>query len=182
MKYVLNTIAIVLLSSFLISCGNESQNSFTLNVELKGVKNNSLLYLKKRKDNKWVKVDSLSITDGKTRFSGSIDLPEMYYLSLDKSRSFIPVFIEKGTINLVAEIQNMQNPSIEGSEAHKLYDNFSSQLKTRRGLRVYFSKNGCVKGVVAAMQAAKSEVNNLGKWCEYAFKASLVYWLSRPLK
>lgn len=117
-------IAFVMLLS---SCNNEVNNTFSVNLILPGVPDN-LLYMQKREEGEWVKVDSAELKEGKASFTGIAETPHMYYFNLKNSRGYIPVFVEKGIISVDADEQTFGSPNVDGSNSHRLYQNLMESL------------------------------------------------------
>ncbi len=85
--------------------------------------------MQNNKQGEWIKIDSAELKDGKASFIGTIDLPQMYYFTLKNSRSFIPVFVEQGTISVIADAQNLREPNITGSASNDIFQKLNSLLQ-----------------------------------------------------
>ncbi len=126
-KLFYSTILFVIVIIF-SSCESVNENAYTLDIELTGV-NSNWLFVQIRDQGEWVKIDSVELKDEHASFSGTIDMPTMYYLTPKGSRSYVPVFVEQGDIKVVADAKTMKEPKVEGSKSHEIYQGFMASLK-----------------------------------------------------
>jgi len=115
--YLLSFFLIVIL---FISCEKKNENNFTINIKINGV-NDGWVYMQQNESGNWIKYDSAELKNGSVVFSGNIDMPEMFYFTIENHRGLLPVFIENGNINVVAEAQNLRQPKVDGSKSQDTY-------------------------------------------------------------
>jgi hypothetical protein len=125
------TILGLLSLSLLGACSdNKSDKNFTLNGNIKGLKNGTL-YIQKIEDTTLIAIDTIKI-NGDSHFSSSFDIksPEMLYLFLDRGVSNsldnnIPFFAEPGKMNLETSLDFFTaDVKITGSKNQELYDEY----------------------------------------------------------
>ncbi|HOI33464.1 MAG TPA: TlpA disulfide reductase family protein, partial [Bacteroidales bacterium] len=126
----------VVIGFFLFSCQTtENEAQFTLNVSLAKA-DGKQIKLEQRVNDEWVTVDSMQLLEGNAIFSGSVDFPEIYYVTIEGIRGVIPVFIENTNITLTADADNLREYKITGSASNdrlKAFDetnkDFDKQLQ-----------------------------------------------------
>jgi peroxiredoxin len=119
-------IAVTLLMTW--SCNQQENKTFTLNISFDGL-DHGKLYFQQGIGSEMVKVDSVELSGGAATLTREIDLPEFFYIIPEGQRNFIPLFAEKGEIDLAVNILDLRKPVVEGSESHLLYESFMSSLK-----------------------------------------------------
>jgi len=127
MKKLISPIIVLLLFIFLSACENMTKNNFTVNLKVSGAKD-GWVYLQQNEDGNWLSKDSAEIKNESAILTGNIDLPEIYYLKINDTKSYIPVFVEKGEINIVADKQNLRDAKIEGSPSNNIYQKLMTSL------------------------------------------------------
>jgi peroxiredoxin len=130
MQKLISFVIAGLMAVAFVSCENtqQSKDNFTLNVTITGSDDGTTVYLKERKDADWVIVDSAELKENKTSLSGSVDLPEVYYIFIDKVRGAFPVFVENGNINFIADTKNLRDFKIENSKSNDAYEKFNTDI------------------------------------------------------
>ncbi len=116
----------IVIGIVLWSCAKENTNVMYVKGNIKGLKK-GVLYLEKQKDSVFVKVDSLEV-NGSSEFllSDEVESPEIYYLTLSKSKKKIPFFGEKDTIEISASLDKMDwKANISGSKNQELLDQYN---------------------------------------------------------
>ena len=93
------------------------------------------------------KIDSAKIINGRFNLQGSIDFPEMYYLTTKDNQS-ISFFNENSEINIEGDITNSQNVIISGSTTHtelmkiqEQIDSLQSDTDKSEYIKSFMTKN-----------------------------------------
>ncbi|RLD18690.1 MAG: hypothetical protein DRI69_09840 [Bacteroidetes bacterium] len=93
------------------------------------------------------KVDSAKIINGRFNLQGSIDFPEMYYLT-SKDNQSISFFNENSEINIEGDIANSKNVIISGSTTHtelmriqEQIDSLQSDTDKSEYIKYFIAKN-----------------------------------------
>lgn len=116
-----------IIAIFGFSCQTESNNNFELKATITGA-GEKMAFLQQRRDGEWIKSDSTDIVADQLVFSGNIEFPEFFYITVKDVKGYIPVFIEQGEITLKANINNLKDISVEGSKTQQEYDNFMEAM------------------------------------------------------
>lgn len=111
------------------SCANlkENTDNFTVEVTIEKM-GDGLLYLEQYGDGKMNKVDSAVMTEGKATFSGQLDFPEFYYITLKDQEGGSPFFADKGTNIVNINLLDQRNPTVTGSKAHQELDAYNTSI------------------------------------------------------
>lgn len=129
----MNKLSFLLLTAVIamigFSCQPEIDYNFKLTATITGAGEN-MAYLQQRRDGEWVKSDSANFVGDEVIFSGNVDSPEFFYVTVKDVRGYVPVFIEKGEISLTSNVNNLRDIVVTGSESQIEYDNFMKSLAT----------------------------------------------------
>ena len=154
MKNVLWSLVIML---FLASCSGPS-NKYLIT----GTADNASpgwVVLKKVVDNKLVAVDSVETVDGSFSFSGTIDMPEAYFLVFKGDQVFQRFFVEPANIVASGDVKSL---AFIGSESQEIYDGFNEGIKRlddqREALYADYQK-AMESGDNARVEEIKEEAN-----------------------
>ena len=121
-----NTIIIlIVLAIGLSSCG--PQKNFKVTGTVAGL-DSGMIFLQKRQDGEWVKLDSASIVKGSFSFTGTADLPGMRYLAVRDKQFFVPFFIENADITVAIYPDSADRSVIKGSSTQDIYNEFSARM------------------------------------------------------
>lgn len=105
---------------FFVACSTHKQDGYKISGEITGEIPEELVFLKTQKDNKEVTLDSSKFVDGKFLFSGKVELPEMYYITIGNQNP-IPLFVENTLITIKANIDSLSKAEIVGSKINDKY-------------------------------------------------------------
>lgn len=126
----LGLITIILLA--FASCQNQNNKTgdqFTVNMNIKNLKQDSKVIMQRHVDGRWIKKDSVILKNGIGEFHGHVAGPTLYYLTLRKFNVYIPVWVENSNITVDADLQNMRHPVIKGSKSQ---DEFIAYLDSTK--------------------------------------------------
>lgn len=124
-----NVFVLFILSAVLFSCSNltEEKYNFSVNGTLEG-EYSGKAFLYKREAGEWVKLDSTLVENKTFRFEGNIELPEVYYISIEGEKRFAAMFAEQSEISFSADVADFSNPKISGSVAQDEYDAYKAEI------------------------------------------------------
>jgi hypothetical protein len=158
MKYI---ISLILALVVLISCNTEKRGNMIVKGQIEGLKKGTI-YLQKFNDSLLVSVDSVEL-NGVSDFilSSEIEMPEIYYISLDqKLEDKIPFFGEKGEIKVSTKLSKFQTAAhIEGSKNQELLDEHNDMIKKFNNKRLDLIKEK-FEAQVANDTALASKIEN----------------------
>ncbi len=133
MKIIRFGIFLVLFVSLFASCDTQPKNQFTLEVNLTSVED-MMIFLKQYGDDGWVTLDSATTVQGFANFNGSVELPEMYFIGFQGSRSFVQIFLEASDIKAQIDFADLNNLIVTGSESQKVFEDYNSSIQEIDGL------------------------------------------------
>jgi len=143
---------------FLFSCQPKAPSTeFTVDITIKNA-DGKLISLEKRESGEWVKIDSARNETGQLHFSGTIDNPEIYYITIENERAALPVFMEASAIKIDADLDNLKEQSISGSKVHERYLAFGQKIEDfDNQLRAHFNAYRDAGSIedIQAMEAAE---------------------------
>ncbi len=105
-------LALLIAGFLLVSCGQDS--TFTINGTIEGADEGQVI-LQYRGDGAWVPVDSTEIVSGEFTLAGSVDQPNMYYLSVVGSRSSMSFFLDNSNVTIHTYVDSMYSGTVTGS-------------------------------------------------------------------
>lgn len=108
-----------------MSCNTSAtkEKPFELLGEINGYEEGPI-YLQKREKGRFITIDSTMTENGRFRFSGNLEHPLFAYLKLEGQPGFITLFVEPGQVNLKANVENLNEPRVSGSESQYIYESF----------------------------------------------------------
>jgi len=124
MKKVLLSITVIFI---MVACGT-NQDGFVIRGTIEGF-NEGTAILQQRKNSEFIALDSSSILKGKFEFAGSLKLPEMCYISINDTLPKLKLFVENSRISIIAHIDSLRNPVIEGSAIQTKLDVYNKKMK-----------------------------------------------------
>lgn len=102
-----------------ISCKESTDlddtGNFSLVISLDNVSDGTKVYLRKQEDQLSIDLDSTQVNNGSAFFTGTIAAPEVYGLFIDGQKTGIFPIIEKGQINIQANLLTLDGATISGS-------------------------------------------------------------------
>jgi peroxiredoxin len=123
MKKILLILSVAVI---VLSCGRENKNQFTINGNVKGI-DSGMVYLQKSEAGTWTKIDSTNISEGKFTFKGNSPTPEMWYVTFEGTKVFLPLFVENSDIDLTVDTDSIEGSVISGSATYDLYKKYIRQ-------------------------------------------------------
>jgi peroxiredoxin len=114
----------------LAACSNQPEDKtlMTLNGTIDGDYNN-MVYLYKRADGEWVKLDSAKAENNGFVLTAHLAYPEMYYVGIDDDNKFAGFFAEPSEITFKTTVDDFRNAEITGSTAQVEYDAYNEKMQ-----------------------------------------------------
>lgn len=109
----------------LVSCSSVTEYSLT--AKLDGLEE-GMAYLNKRVGAEWQAVDSVDVTEGTFMFTGAVDMPDYYYITLEGKRGRLTIFIENSDITITGYADTLHKVKITGSSVQDEYTAYSDEL------------------------------------------------------
>ena len=136
MKRILISIIVILVFS---ACETK-HIGFIVNGSISGYPEGTAV-LKQRINSEFVTLDSTSIQNGIFEFKGTLELPEMCYISIIDTLPYMRIFLENSIITLQTHIDSLRTPTISGSAIQDNLEAYNKMIKPfEDSLRVYYRK------------------------------------------
>jgi len=122
--YFMRKIGFLLLTGLVVlaSCGKTDQYKVSGTVE--GVTEGQAV-LQKIEAQGPVAVDTAEIVDGAFTFTGSVEHPELHLIYVDDNQVPVAFFLENANITINADVENMQDAEVAGSEINAKFKEFN---------------------------------------------------------
>ena len=123
---------------FAFSCTTEPQYMITGTLE--GDAEGKVL-LEMREAGEWVVKDSTDLLEGSFTFTGMVEYPEMYYLSVEGKRGKLGFFLENSDISVTGYADTLYKAEITGSLTQDEYQTYQDDLnKVYKDIRPLYEK------------------------------------------
>jgi thiol-disulfide isomerase/thioredoxin len=159
--------------------GCTSKKEYFINGSIIGEQNEKWIYLVKfMKSNPTI--DSAKIENGKFKFSGKIDVPEIYGIHYhpERIRGVFPIFVEAAKLNVVIDPNNwVMGSSVTGGKINETYNDLE-KTRIEKYIKEIWSLNEKKASVGAIEQ--KSIEKRINKLWDEDFKNQLEYVESHP--
>jgi peroxiredoxin/cell fate (sporulation/competence/biofilm development) regulator YlbF (YheA/YmcA/DUF963 family) len=125
--YFMKKIGFLLLTGLLVlaSCGQSDE--YKVNGTVEGVTEGQAV-LQKIDAQGPVPIDTTEIVDGSFTFTGSIEFPELHLIYIDDNKMPVAFFLENSTISINADLENMQESEVTGSEINNIFADFNDSV------------------------------------------------------
>jgi peroxiredoxin len=113
------------------ACKNTSGNTYTINGETNA--ESGIIYLQDFHNKMFAIIDSAVIRDGKFTFTGSLERPDLFGLTLDREETFSPyyIFLENSDIHVKIDVESSR-AEITGSSVNDLFVNYQQAVRAER--------------------------------------------------
>jgi len=163
---LLNKMKFAALGLVAMSAVAQKGQSFTIDGELTGLKENSYVYLSYKWDDKII-TDSTKASLTKFKFKGTTKEPNMYWLYNDvKSQKFLIFFVDKGEIKIkgkVSEIADAEVVSGPSQDAYKKYTGIVKSFDEKKNKLSFDFQAAQQAGDQAKMEQVNTEYMELMK-------------------
>ncbi len=131
-------IATIALTAFTNSSPKES---YTIDGEVNVER--GTVYLQSFRNKMFFVIDSAQIENGKFHFSGTVDRPDLYGLTLNREESFSPafLFIENKPITVKLDTEDRRNYEVTGSATQDIYTTYLKADKRNFDLDAFVAAN-----------------------------------------
>ena len=152
--------SIALISFIFICCKNEDK--FFLNGKVEDINDGAKVYLKTldTKVGKEIIKDSAIVTANTFEIRGSLDYPELHFLTVEGVAGMLPIMVENKDIDITINQENISESTISGSKSQEDFDDFLEGMMViqRKGFDVItqLRKSGQTKN-----KAFRDSLNNL---------------------
>lgn len=135
----------------MVSCSTDEQ--YVLKGNIEGAEG-ELVYLQEYTGGSLTKIDSTTIVNGSFEFEkGSVEIPSMYYLSVEGKRGSLGFFLENSEIIITGQIDSIYNARVEGSLSQEQFDAYNDGLNP-----LYEKTSALYQEYRAAMEEGSTEL------------------------
>jgi len=110
----------------LIGCA-QKPSSYTISGEIEGISDGKVI-MQKEEEGRFITIDSTQMKNGNFFFSGTIDLPEMYFIKISDKKP-IKFFVEASDILVRGNIRNLNQVYVTGSATQSKLNTIGYGLK-----------------------------------------------------
>jgi len=124
-----NTVYFIIFFFLFISCSEltKDKNEYTITGKITGDYTGKI-HLFKREAGTWIQLDSTNVANGSFILKGKIELPELYYLSLEDRDVYTTFFAEPSEIDFNAAVEDFQHATITGSQSNTDYETYKTKM------------------------------------------------------
>jgi peroxiredoxin/uncharacterized protein YdcH (DUF465 family) len=127
-----NIVSILLIGLLLASCNKEVKKTdgYVINGTANDVYNGIRVYLKSA-DERGIQTpqDTAIVMDGTFKFEGKVEYPQMWYLSVDNIKEFIPLIIENEVFDVKFNKDQVDASTVTGTKANDALKAYSQGFK-----------------------------------------------------
>jgi peroxiredoxin len=117
---------LVLFSVLAISCAKE--NKYVVSASIDGVEDGRKVYLNFVDGNKLSAIDTVTVTNNAFTFTGIVESPDVYFISVDQIRNNFPFILENDEINLTMYKDSINTSIIEGTKENDLLQEYTKKV------------------------------------------------------
>lgn len=128
MNRILKMALVALLSFAACKPSGKQLPEFKLNLSVSNF-DGKQVKVQKRTQEGWQGIDSAKVENGLARLKGTLENPEMLYVSLEGVRGSIPFFAEAAEITVKTDPNNIAEAEINGSAIHERYQAFTDKFE-----------------------------------------------------
>ena len=146
----------------LLFTGCDNNTGYTIKGDIDGVKDGTA-YLKKYVEGRSFPVDSAEISNGKFKFTGSVEEPILHLIYINHLPMPIAFFLENKKITITASVDSLDKAVINGSPETDLFQEFNKGmpfLKRSMNIRKDFMK-AQTAGDTAKLKALSQEIDTI---------------------
>jgi peroxiredoxin len=128
---------LVIIGLLMLGIACSTEKGYKIDVTLTGAE--GVLLLEQRDGNRFVVKDSATIVDGKAVLKGSVEIPEMYFLSVEGLNQRGLIFVENVKMTVTGNVDSLRFLTIKGSPVNDEYLSIKTELDadSERGMARY---------------------------------------------
>jgi peroxiredoxin len=128
----LSIVSVFIASLLAFACGRTSDSkTYTIHGEIN--QESGIVYLQTFHNKMFAVIDSAVIEKGTFTFTGSLERPDLFGLTLDREETFSPyyIFLENSVINVKIDTENTSQAEVSGSATNDLYVAYQQASRSR---------------------------------------------------
>ncbi|MCK4852888.1 MAG: AhpC/TSA family protein [Bacteroidales bacterium] len=153
---------VYIIAGFVILSACTTKPGYQISGTIDGLTAGDVVLLEQRIDKEYVQIDSVTSPDGTFEFLGSVEIPDVYYVTVPGKRGKAMIFLENNLISFTAHADTLFRPVVDGSTVHDEYDDFQESNKDiyTKAREFYPQYSEAEKaGDDEAVKALKEEIN-----------------------
>ena len=120
-----NLFSLIFLSLILYAC---SGPEYDISGRIETL-NDGAVMLEQRIDGSYTTVDTTALSDGQFTFKGTVEIPDVYFISIPGKRGRAMFFLENSNISINAHADSLSRARIQGSSVQDEYQALSDELE-----------------------------------------------------
>ncbi|MBX6380859.1 MAG: AhpC/TSA family protein [Thermoflavifilum aggregans] len=125
-SWIIAAISLWLLG-WLSACQHRTSEGFVIEGQIQGAPDGWVFFLHQQGDS--VVNDSAKIQNGRFRFTGKVDAPTLFSLSLPNSMQELDFFVENADIRISGNADSLAQARVSGSAAQQDYEAYQQQMQ-----------------------------------------------------
>ncbi|MDU8886829.1 TlpA disulfide reductase family protein [Yeosuana sp. MJ-SS3] len=125
---MLKKIILVCFAILAISCNKEK--NYTISASLEGVEDGRQVLLNIVDENKLTAIDTTTVLNNAFTFTGTVETPDVYFISIDQIRNNFPFILENDKISLTMYKDSINASVIEGTKENDLLQEYSKKVNS----------------------------------------------------
>ncbi len=119
----------------MMSCDRDNKNTktdgYVITGTADGIYNGIRVYLKKGNDprGRQETQDTAIVMDGKFKFEGKLDVPQMMFLSVNNINGVVPIIVENESINIKFNKDDIEASKVSGTKANEALAEYTTGFK-----------------------------------------------------
>jgi peroxiredoxin len=118
---------LAIITVILINSCDTKQNGFEIQGIIAGYPEGAAV-LQQRINSEFITIDSTAISQGKFKFKGNLDMPEMCYIMINDTLPYIRLFLENSVISIESHVDSLRNPVITGSSIQVMLEKYNKKM------------------------------------------------------
>lgn len=119
---------IVCAALFAMACSKE-KNGYFVKASTDDITDSTKVFLNKVENNKLSPIDTTTIINNEFAFEGTIDSPDVYFISIENVRNNLPFILENEAIDITLYKDSINASAITGSKENDLLQEYSRTVK-----------------------------------------------------
>lgn len=119
----MNKLTLILVMGILLASCASNKDKFNISGSIDS-KDSVMVFLQKRGIDGWEKLDSTKVINGKFSFIGSVNMPEMLYLTMEEPKINFPFFVENSDISVEIYPDSVDKSKVLGSPSQDIYEKY----------------------------------------------------------
>ena len=108
---------------FVVNACNQKKGNFEINIKCSEA-NNLFVRLFKTSGNSLIIEDSSKFEVSRAQLKGIVSQAELMYIFVDNATDYLPIFVEKGVMEVDLNYSKPGKSTVKGSETHKIFTDF----------------------------------------------------------